>query len=241
MASNLSDLAVDKKVYSNDGNSSVLQAVPSNARRVLDIGCGAGDNAKALSLRGITVDAITLSESERLASQAYCDRIWIHNLESGLPSEAVASRYDAILCSHVLEHVCFPTSLLNDVRRCLQADGRLIVALPNLMWWKTRLALTMGHFDYADAGIMDNTHFRWYTFRSAQRLLAEHGFRVEVAKVLGNLPIGPLRRWLPSRFVGTLDRTVSRMLPGLVGYEMIFAATHNSAFAPEHVKSEGGS
>jgi hypothetical protein len=50
--------------------------------------------------------------------------------------------------------------------------------LPNIASWDRRLALLFGHFDYADSGIMDRTHLRFFTFRTAQALLGEAGLTI---------------------------------------------------------------
>jgi len=57
----------------------------------------------------------------------------------------------------------------------LKPEGRIVVSMPNIASWDRRLALLFGHFDYADSGIMDRTHLRFFTFRTAQALLEEAG------------------------------------------------------------------
>ncbi|MGF1500128.1 MAG: class I SAM-dependent methyltransferase, partial [Elainellaceae cyanobacterium] len=98
--------SVREKSYKNKGNLPVLNRMPETARTVLDVGCGAGDNARLLKERGLVIDGITLSEEEAAASREFCRQVWIFNLEDGLPPE-VTDRYDAVICSHVLEHVCW--------------------------------------------------------------------------------------------------------------------------------------
>ncbi len=190
---------------------------------MLDVGCGAGDNAQALQSRGVTVDGITLSESEARSARAFCNQVDIYNLENGLP-DTIGSGYDAVICSHVLEHICFPTSLLNGIRDRLTEEGILIVALPNFLWWKNRLRLLRGKIEYEASGLMDNTHFKWYTFRSSQKLLCDHGFEVTSAQSQGGAPLGPLRRIVPARLCGTFDETCCRILPGLFGYQLLLTA-----------------
>jgi 2-polyprenyl-3-methyl-5-hydroxy-6-metoxy-1,4-benzoquinol methylase len=215
---------IAEKHYSNDGNKNVLDLVPDRAKYILDVGCGAGSNAKHLITKNKIVDGITLSKSEVKYAEVSCRKTFIHNLETGLPSLG-DSRYDAIICSHVLEHLCYPSCLLDDIRQYIKPDGVLIVALPNLLWWKTRLRIFCGSFEYSQGGIMDNTHFRWYTFLSAQRLLKHHGYVIRDAKVFGGLPLSRLRDILPSWTYRWADRLVCSRFPGLFGYEMLYVAT----------------
>lgn len=215
---------LEEKVYSNLGNMEVLRVVPCAASTVLDVGCGAGSNARILVQRGKIVDGVTLSQEEAHVAATLMREVWVYNLEDGLPPAVQADAYDCILCSHVLEHIVYPDKLLADIRSALKTDGRLIVALPNLLYHQNRLQLLVGRFDYAGEGIMDNTHVRWYTFASAQRLLARHGFAVENAFGEGRFPMPGLRRFVPEKTRARLDEWAGRKFPGLCGWQMIFVA-----------------
>ncbi|WP_269540751.1 class I SAM-dependent methyltransferase [Cerasicoccus fimbriatus] len=214
---------VNDKVYQNSGNPGVIGCIPPSAKRVLDVGCGAGDNGRALAQTGAQVDGLTLSESEAAIARKCLNAVYIHNLESGLPAEVTAG-YDAILASHVLEHICFPEKLLADIRRVLTDDGVFVVALPNLLIHRNRLKMLLGEFEYESGGIMDNTHFKWYTFKSAQDLLRSHGFTIVEAFAEGNAPIGPLRKLMPSGLASAIDRAATKAFPGMFGWQMIFVA-----------------
>src|SRR4051812_34268990 len=116
------ELSVAHKTYGGNTNAAVLDAVPRSARRLLDLGCGAGGNAGALAARGAVVDGVTLSEGEAEDARRVCRQVWVHNLETGLPTDATGP-YDCCICSHVLEHICFPEALLAGVRDVLTPDG----------------------------------------------------------------------------------------------------------------------
>jgi 2-polyprenyl-3-methyl-5-hydroxy-6-metoxy-1,4-benzoquinol methylase len=196
----LDEKNLSNKVYENYGNPELLSWVSSGSRTVLDVGCGAGDNARLLKHRGNIVDGITLSEHEAHIAQPYMRKVYVHNLESGLPDATLDGSYDYALCSHVIEHICYPDKLLADIRRCLKPGGQLIVALPNLLYYKYRVRLVLGHFEYENSGIMDNTHFRWYTFATAKRLLADSGF-VQIHTYA--------------------DKWACKISPGLFGYQLV--------------------
>src|SRR5829696_3740319 len=212
---------VDSKVYRGFSNPQVLALVPSTAKKVLDVGCGAGDNAMHLQQRGVLVDGVTLSESEARIAEKYCRNVFVHDLEEGLPNLS-GEVYDCVICSHVIEHIRFPSKLLYDIRAILSPEGRLVVALPNLMYFKNRYNLLLGRFDYQEGGLMDNTHFRWYTFKTAQNLLEEHGYVKVLAYVDGNFPVPFLRKTMPKNTFAWLDRLASHTVPGLFGFQMLF-------------------
>lgn len=213
---------IDKKIYDNSGNPEVLRVVPRDAMVVLDVGCGAGGNARILAQQGKVVDGITLSEHEANAVASFMHQVWIHNLENGLPTAIGSNAYDCVICSHVLEHIVYPEKLLSDIRTCVRANGCVVVALPNLLYHWNRFDLLRGRFEYSTEGLMDNTHVRWYTFDSAQRLLSRNGFSVQNAFVEGRFPMPMLRRYFPRKVLFNLDQWAGHAFPGLCGYQMIF-------------------
>jgi 2-polyprenyl-3-methyl-5-hydroxy-6-metoxy-1,4-benzoquinol methylase len=212
---------ISKKVYRHAGNLPALALVPVHAATILDVGCGAGDNARCLRERGAIVDGITLSPGEAALARDSCRNVWVHNLEAGLPEEA-RGLYAAVLCSHVLEHLCFPAKLLEDLYRVLEPGGSLVVALPNMLFYRNRLRLLCGHLEYEAGGLMDDTHFRWYSFASAQRLLQEAGFTRVSAAADGSLPLPGLRRIAPARWLAPADRAATRWFPGLFGFQLLY-------------------
>lgn len=220
------------KYYENSGNLPVVEAVPSSAGVVLDVGCGAGDNARLLASMGKTVDGITLSETEAETARRWCRQVVVADLEVGLPASLGDQRYDACICSHVLEHLRWPDQLLRQIHSCLTpmaAGPQLVIALPNLMCYKTRIPLFLGRFEYADGGIMDASHFRWFTFESGRRLLESSGFTVLRSFGTGHFPLALLRRVLPRRLSASVDSFAVKMRPGVFATQMIFVCARQSA------------
>jgi len=215
--------SVESKTYRNKGNMAVLRHVPESAKAILDVGCGAGDNARILAHPDRIVDGVTLSESEREEAMPHCRHVVIHDLENGLPPE-LTGPYDCVICSHVLEHICWPEKLLKDIHKRLTPDGIIVVALPNLLFYRSRWNILRGRFRYEESGLMDNTHFRWYSYRCAQELLSGAGYAVLSAQADGSFPIPYVRKWLPSILVRVVDRAACYAFPGMFGYQMVFTA-----------------
>ena len=212
----------NEKVYSNEGNPDVVGLLPAEARYILDIGCGDGSNARLLCARNCVVDGITISEAEKKEAGKIMRQVWVHNLENGLPIEG-DKLYDAVICSHVLEHICYPEQLMNDIHRVLKDGGCLIVALPNLMHYTSRWQLIKGNFNYTPSGIWDYTHFRWYTFTTAKQLFTTHGFAIATATVTGELPLNSLfKKILPSGFRKFLYTRLISISKGFFGYQLLY-------------------
>jgi SAM-dependent methyltransferase len=216
--------SVDQKRYENRGNPTLLALLPPTARRVLDVGCGAGDNARLLAEGGRSVDGITFSEAEAGVARQVCSTVFVHDLEIGLP-HYLTNPYDAVICSHVLEHLRWPDRLLKEVREILvPSQGVLLVALPNVLFYKNRWRLLTGHFDYEESGLMDASHFRWFTYASSKRLLESSGFEVLHHSADGSFPLPILRRLAGRQTAAAVDARAARLLPGLFGYQLLLLA-----------------
>ena len=215
-------LVSENKIYQNSGNEDVLNLINEDGLMVLDIGCGAGTLAKKLVARGKIVDGISISPNELKEAQEFLRNAYLFNLETGVPPEIGKDTYDYIICSHILEHIAYPEKLLKDIKNALKKNGFLIVALPNLFHYKTRIQLLKGNFPYAEAGIWDYTHIRWYSYKSAIKLLSGN-FIIETASVTGELPFNSIfKRILPKKFSQSLYKILIRISKCLFGYQLLY-------------------
>ncbi len=198
--------------------------VPPNSKTILDVGCGAGSNAKLLQASGKTVVGITLSDEEVKLASKYCRNVFKHNLENGLP-DGLDTDYDLILCSHVLEHIAYPEKLLSDIKeKLLKPDAIVLVALPNFMNYRNRIKMLLGNFDYEEAGTMDYTHLRWYTFKSAKKMLEQNGFEIINSFAEKVLPWKTVLGNFPIPFQNLISSILIRISKGLFGSQLIYIA-----------------
>jgi hypothetical protein len=54
----------------------------------------------------------------------------------------------------------------------------VIICLPNIAHSRVRLKLLFGKFEYATGGVMDVTHLRFYTYKTARELIERCGSRI---------------------------------------------------------------
>ena len=78
--------------------------------------------------------------------------------------------------------------MLQAARERLTPGGAIIVSLPNVANWRVRLALLFGMFNYQASGILDRTHVRFYTDRTAQEMFRRVALRVEDRAFVFNFP-----------------------------------------------------
>jgi hypothetical protein len=93
----------------------------------------------------------------------------------------------------VLEHVVDSLKLLRLAERKLTAKGTLLLVVPNIGHWTIIESLLNGNWNYAEQGILDQTHLRFFTASSLVRILNTAGLRVVSigsTKLNSNPPVG---------------------------------------------------
>jgi SAM-dependent methyltransferase len=216
-------------LYESPANHELLKLIGNfNYASVLDVGAGSGSNLK--TIRKIAPNAvtwaITCSESEAIALSEVTLNIIKADLntfsQSGGSGHVIPGdmQFDLIICSHVLEHLIDPVVVLGHLCERLSDKGRLIIAVPNICHWRSRLKIMYGYFDYEESGVMDKTHLRFFTYHSAVRL-AESESRTQLItkQAVGGAILGPLRSFLPPSIIMRLDKLAVRIMPNLFGFE----------------------
>lgn len=209
--------------YKNNGNLNLLNLLPSLPGRLLDCGCGAGDNARILKDRGWQITAVTIDYREKEAAGSFCDAVYLADLEEGLPV-GLSGAFDVVLASHVLEHLANPERFLHQVHQRLSPGGILAVALPNIAHYRQRFSLLQGRFQYTETGPLDRTHLRFYTYWTAIELLKENGYDLIMTQADGALPWWKARLFLPEKLLRSIDSKVVSHLPNLFGHQSLLIA-----------------
>ncbi len=103
----------------------------SEPRSICEIGCGNGKLLKELvdmghSVVGVEPDAV----SRGLAKENFDLSVFSGTAEC-LPEEVMCNQYDIVIMCHVLEHTTDPIFALENVRKLLKPEGKLIIETPN--------------------------------------------------------------------------------------------------------------
>ncbi len=179
----------DDNVY---GHAAALlasfQSLPSAIH--LDIGCGFGNIAETvrdrLGLRYIGLDVLEdglNSLKERGFEVMFFDLrdpdAGIALLERWLPAGvSIAS----ITCLDTLEHLSEPEKALKLLHTLASRHASpLIMSVPNVGHSDISIKLLGGRFDYTESGLLDRTHYQYYTEQSLKRFMSSVGWH-EVAR-----------------------------------------------------------
>jgi|AntRauMFilla1563_2_1112583.scaffolds.fasta_scaffold15940_2 2-polyprenyl-3-methyl-5-hydroxy-6-metoxy-1,4-benzoquinol methylase len=158
----------------------MLNFIDFPIKKSLDIGCGRGsylDLLKSvhpnLETCGLELDA----ESGEIA-KLKGHKVLIGNAEEMIDS-LPDDYFDLISCNDVLEHFLNPYDILKRLKSKLKDNGKLISSMPNIRYYKPMFEyIFKGDWRYREAGVMDKTHYRFFTQKSIERMFDEAGYKV---------------------------------------------------------------
>ncbi|MBI3013391.1 MAG: class I SAM-dependent methyltransferase [Elusimicrobia bacterium] len=197
-------------------------------KTVLELGCATGYIGKFLKeKRGCVVYGIELNETAAAQAAPYYEKILSGDASQLNLYGNFRTQFDIILCSNVLEHLPNPGAVLRTLKSSLKEGGCFVIALPNIAHWTIRLQILLGKFDYTPSGILDESHLKFFTLKTARSLIQDAGLAIQefsfdwdngLPKFNGlflRVPrIGP---WFLKQFYS--------LSPTLFGYQFIFKAS----------------
>jgi methionine biosynthesis protein MetW len=187
-------------------------------KRVLELGCASGYMSRYMTQkRGCTVTGIEIDPDAAKEAADACSEVLVRDLSSrawshGLPEKT----FEVVVMGDVLEHLVHPDQILNDVRRLLTDDGSIVVCLPNVLHWLTRLRMLFGRFEYQDWGTLDRTHLRFFTLTTARQLIERAGYEITNSAVAFGGPLALRAPWILN--------AAARISPGMVAFQVLFKA-----------------
>lgn len=153
-------------------NISILGREITEHSCVLDVGCGEGKLAKLIKEKSCVVYGIDIDRAAiqyALEKGRYQD-IFCFDVEKPCDNileyerfKKKALKFDYIVIADILEHTINPTKVLQEISDCLKDDGKILVSVPNVNNADIILNLLRGRFNYMQAGILDNTHTKYFT------------------------------------------------------------------------------
>ena len=165
----------------DDGNTShaLIVDLVGTGKRVLDVGCATGYLAEILARRGCEVAGIEADPDAARRAEEFCEKVLVGDVEEmDLESKLEGETFDVIVFGDVLEHLKDPARALGRLEPFLRDGGYVVASIPNVAHGSVRLALLRGEFRYRRLGLMDDTHLRFFTRQSVERLFEDTGFLI---------------------------------------------------------------
>jgi len=184
-------------------------------KRVLEVGCSTGYMSQFMKGRNCAVTGVEVDADAARYATDYCEEVHVLDLNSPeWITRFSEDRFEVVLLGDVLEHLVNPARVLSQTREILGPNGSLVISLPNIVHWETRVKVLLGRFNYQSCGTLDHTHLRFFTLKTAQELIESAGCRiVRFHPAIGGRMTGHLR---------PMWQMLAKMLPGLFAFQFLF-------------------
>ncbi|MBG9782758.1 class I SAM-dependent methyltransferase [Shouchella lehensis] len=198
-------LIVDKEyekkatAYYQGINQQLFSLIDPKVETVLDIGCAEGALGAAIKdSYGADVHGFELFQQAATQAKQKLDSVTVGNIESDpLPFEQ--EQFDAIIFADVLEHTLDPWSVLTKVKPYLKKTGAIYASIPNVGHISIIEELIQGTWNYVDAGLLDKTHFRFFTKSEIEKLFHTSGYQIEI--IVNNQVLFPHQQLLMQKIL----------------------------------------
>ena len=159
--------------------------LPQNLGRVLDFGGGVGATAARLRNDGRASFAVLFDQVADNAAPGI-DAAASANLDNIADVKRLLAQhgpFDTVLCLDILEHLNNPWDVMAAIESAMAPGAILVVSVPNVRCYQVVLPLVLqDRFEYKDAGVLDRTHLRWFTRKSAIALAQGPGLTVQTVR-----------------------------------------------------------
>jgi SAM-dependent methyltransferase len=209
--------SLEKTVYEGVERPEVEALVPPGVRRILDVGCAAGNLGAALKRRDKAVEVTGIEMSAALAERArvQLDHVLVGTVEERLMD--LPDRYfDCVILADVLEHMIDPYRVLAAMRQKLEPGrGMVVASIPNVRHWYVLKELVWhGRWEYAERGLLDSGHLRFFTLPTIAAMFQWAGYRARLADV----------RIAAPRLLRGLNRLVGGRVQPFIAYQYLVVA-----------------
>lgn len=143
-----------------------LPSLPSG--RLLDVGCGSGEKLQLMQdlgwqVEGVDIDPVAVGSARAKGLHVHLGPLGGQNYPDNY--------FDAIIMSHLIEHVYNPLGLFSECHRILKPGGRLVVITPNSDSWMHKI------FKKSWLALDPPRHLHIFSLMSLQLLTKKAGFQ----------------------------------------------------------------
>jgi ubiquinone/menaquinone biosynthesis C-methylase UbiE len=163
--------------YYDGLNIKLLNAIPNNAVKVLELGCANGKlgrRYKEINKRtcwvGVDINKKAISEASK-----YLDEVHEINIDTS-ELEGIGNEFDVIVIGDLLEHLKNPENLLDKIYDISLPSAVIVCCIPNSAHISIVERLISGDFSYDEMGLLDKTHTRLFSASSAIKTFLNSGW-----------------------------------------------------------------
>lgn len=171
----------DSSTYYTHHRQEMIPALPQQYTKVLEIGCGEGRFRKNLSLPHEYWGLEPVRTAAKVAEENL-DHVLVGTYREQM-DDLPNHYFDLIICNDVIEHMTDHDFFFESIKSKLKQGGVIVASIPNVRHILNLYELLVKKdWEYKDAGILDRTHFRFFTRKSLLAILARHQYEIEYLK-----------------------------------------------------------
>jgi len=177
----LTDMRHKPEDYHSGTRDEMLKYIPDGTRATLDVGCGFGGFSAMVKERfNAETWAVEMDKQAAQEAAKRLDKVINSDVTQSI-DELPDNYFDCIIFNDVLEHLVDPYSVLVGMKRKLTGKGVIVASIPNVRYYRNLVNFALkGNWDYQDAGTLDKTHLRFFTYKSILKMFEQLGFEVLV-------------------------------------------------------------
>lgn len=200
-----------------------LNSLPTQSK-VLDVGAASGTLARMCQNKNLRLFGIEPNPDwAQIASPLY-EKVWICSI-SDIDPELLRG-FDVVVLGDILEHLSDPQAVLQKLVESQSPNSLFLISIPNIANLWVRLHLLLGHFEYADRGILDRTHLRFFTRKTLITMVKSTGLDI-ISIQTTPIPLELISRLFetfPGRWLHAALARLTSWLPTLLGYQFVVQA-----------------
>lgn len=160
----------------------MLKYIPNSARVILEVGCNDGSFLASLRRNDRETWGVETNREAAQCASTRCTFMKVGDFDEVF-DDLPRNHFDCVVFNDVLEHMLSPWEAVGKTKMLLAPEGVVVSSIPNFRYLTNlfKEIIYDGEFRYKpEGGILDETHFRFFTSKSIRRMFREQGFEVLV-------------------------------------------------------------
>ena len=164
-------------------------SVPSNQRRLFELGCGNGAVAAVLAKQGYHVTGVDVSTQGLEQAQRRHPHLLLRPGSVYDPLADTYGQFPIVVSLEVVEHLYAPRVFAKTLYDLVEPSGTAIVSTPYHGYWKNLALALTGRLDAHFTALWDNGHIKFWSMKTLSVLLAEAGLKDISFMRVGRIPV----------------------------------------------------
>jgi len=167
----------------NDGSSAslILQKIKPNSK-VLEFGSAHGRMTKYMKEQ-LNCNVVIVEQDIDAGSEAlqFADANYnfVGSDIEDFSWKTLPKDFDYIIFADVLEHLYDPEKVLMEAKEFIKDKGSVLISIPNIAHNAVIIDLLNNNFEYRNLGLCDNTHIRFFTYKTLKSMIKRCGFKIK--------------------------------------------------------------